>query len=402
MLGNMTEQETINEQIQDEVEEKILSAFDQLSAQINAKLTRSMEVSQQSVFKPLRVYFTDLIEGHQPTTLKEKVSKLGLSTNIADQSQRSPKTSTKPQRKSPGVRLSPNLGEQQGQITSTSQSKKYNLDILGDIKQKLKQYEQARQEMEQMPTEENEPEPAPRPGRDSNSNAREMSKYEKYIREPSNSHHVQPSSKNRNFLRQHRTIEGVGNRNYLSNEPRRENSQESEAYNDHYSPDETSEGVEASLMKYRMLNSRPKKPFDYSKPAANHSSKVFLSQINPRSHSSKAVPSPKAGGRDNFEGSSLFYSGNIPPTVSTPGQQYVSGVSGKLNYSNNRRAGAPFFEGEKPNIQKNSAWYFESMKTINDLKNFRDNVRSKLSLAQTNTPSHRQPMKYTTPRYGLF
>ena len=51
-------------------------------------------------------------------------------------------------------------------------------------------------------------------------------------------------------------------------------------------------------------------------------------------------------------------------------------------------------------INKNSSWYYESMQTINDLKNFRDNVRTKLNLTVA-TPS-RVNSKYSTPRYGIY
>jgi uncharacterized membrane-anchored protein YhcB (DUF1043 family) len=50
--------------------------------------------------------------------------------------------------------------------------------------------------------------------------------------------------------------------------------------------------------------------------------------------------------------------------------------------------------------QKHSSWYFESMKTINDLKNFRDNVRTKLNL--TATLPGRPQSKFSTPRYGMY
>lgn len=57
-------------------------------------------------------------------------------------------------------------------------------------------------------------------------------------------------------------------------------------------------------------------------------------------------------------------------------------------------------QGPEENQKKHSDWYFESMKTINDLKNFRDNVRSKLNIAPA-FPSKNQS-KFSTPRYGMY
>ena len=431
MLASMAEQESSKEKVEDQTEDKCIQAFEILSDQINTRLTRSMELNHKSVFQSLRNYFTELIEARPvvQSSLKEKVSNLGLNTNLMERNRRSPKDAKISKRRSPALKeksVSQGYDEINGvESGSLPQSRKHNMDILGDIKQKLKLYEKTRRENQSIPTEESQQLPVrvpqamqqynQRPIRDSIEYSH-LDRQENYPREEVYNNQGYPrtlqprqSRDKGGFSRQHRTVD--------TNQPK--------IYNLY---DEPQRKISNDSSNIRMAYERR-----YEKEAEENSD-GFIEDYKPSTTRRRVTPDYVQGGRSLIQGyiptnskgqSTRLQAGNFLSTpkesyaaqtyirreqssgLRTPVQQnYLAPVAVSGQSVGRRRVGIPFFDGQ--NMQttpKNSQWYFDSMKTINDLKNIRDDVRSKLTLAQTPTASNRpvaMSSKYFSPRYGLY
>lgn len=328
LFGNQTEVEELNEQGKEAKEDHYVEAFDSLSTQINLRLTRSMEVSQMSVFSPLRDYFNDILILNQP-----KVNP--VTRNSKDKS------------KSPSAKRST-------PDKPTVEDSKRPKEIMKEIKSKLEQYKRTRKES----SDDQEDDRAWQPT---------------YSKQPKQEYNTIPRNYRSGILA---SREGLNRRNPSE-----------DSYNDQESNDRYDHGniinTDRNSDYHHTVQDRqlPR----YENPSQYYSSKVKDGRKNSFKNYQAYEPykrdfaKPELGLR-----SKLFH----PDTKHQRGVQSVK----HGGYSSS-------FVGDETAQNRNSNWYFESMKTINDLKNFRDNVRSKLSVA---TPFSRHPQsKQSTPRYGI-
>lgn len=328
LFNNQAQVEELTAQGKDAAEDLYVTAFDNLNSQIDSRLNRSMEVSQMSVFLPLRDYFNDILSLDPP---KPAVSR----------------KQSKPKSISPSAKNST-----PDKLPADHNPKQKSL--MKEIKSKLEKYKRARKES----SDDQEEEVTWQPQK---SRARIADNY------------TLPKDYKPSGLTYR---EGVGRRkpspdSYIDQ-------QSSDAYDKDQSNDAGSYANYQYGQRDRLMNR-------HEAPSQYFSTK---NKFEKKDH------------HRNYQGYESLKQSYGKPELGSRSQQFKVDSGYQRGLQSTKHAGqSSSFVGEEADQRRNSNWYFESMKTINDLKNFRDNVRSKLNVS---TPySGRPQLKFSTPRYGI-
>lgn len=231
-------------------------------------------------------------------------------------------------------------------------TKKQKKNLMEDIKAKLKQYEKLRKDSSE--------EPEPRP--ESREESTKYSKPAQYTSNPKLNGNKPKTLDLRNALNQRKSSQDSMATPMSSDRAYRDYTEGLEKYLDEIRPVDRSRPIKND---YRSVVHYPPAKYKYEK----------RSDYSHHRDQRRPVDRPERGRHGSIYDRPYH----------------------EANHSKHQARPSHQAESEADN-SKHSNWYFESMKTINDLKNFRDNVRSKLNI--TAAPPGRPASKYTTPRYS--